>query len=55
MVGQSLNKSQMKNILINLSNLQSPWNCPHGRPTMVKTTPLRDLTEKIRVRQTIEL
>ena len=34
MIGKALNKNKMKEILSNLSTLVSPWNCPHGRPTM---------------------
>lgn len=34
MVGQALSKSTMRLILHHLSNLNHPWNCPHGRPTM---------------------
>lgn len=34
MIGQHLNRRTMNNILKNLSKLDKPWNCPHGRPTM---------------------
>ena len=34
MIGKALDKLQMRRILDNLSTLVSPWNCPHGRPTM---------------------
>nr|QHA10207.1 PMS1 [Allium cepa] len=34
MVGDALAKNEMQNILRNLAGLKSPWNCPHGRPTM---------------------
>ncbi|KAH7678710.1 ATPase domain of HSP90 chaperone/DNA topoisomerase II/histidine kinase protein [Dioscorea alata] len=34
MIGDSLTKSEMQKIVNNLSKLKSPWNCPHGRPTM---------------------
>lgn len=33
MIGDSLNLKEMQSILDNLSMLNSPWNCPHGRPT----------------------
>jgi DNA mismatch repair protein PMS2 len=34
MIGKPLNRRKMESILEHLSGLQSPWNCPHGRPTM---------------------
>ncbi|CAI4229968.1 unnamed protein product [Auanema sp. JU1783] len=34
MIGTSLNKKQMQTIVRNLSKLDQPWNCPHGRPTL---------------------
>jgi DNA mismatch repair protein PMS2 len=34
MIGTSLDINKMKSIVANLSKLFSPWNCPHGRPTM---------------------
>jgi DNA mismatch repair protein PMS2 len=34
MIGKALTVSQMQTILSRLSTLESPWNCPHGRPTL---------------------
>lgn len=34
MIGKPLDHKKMKEIVSNLSTLVSPWNCPHGRPTM---------------------
>jgi DNA mismatch repair protein PMS2 len=34
MIGDSLNMSEMKRIITHLHEIQKPWNCPHGRPTM---------------------
>ena len=34
MIGESLSKNKMKEICENLSGLNAPFNCPHGRPTM---------------------
>lgn len=34
MVGKPLDFKLMSKVLSNLSSLQSPWNCPHGRPTL---------------------
>ena len=34
MIGKSLTKNEMRNVLNNICKLDQPWNCPHGRPTM---------------------
>ncbi|KAJ4968021.1 hypothetical protein NE237_014722 [Protea cynaroides] len=34
MIGDPLGRNEMKKILEHLAALKSPWNCPHGRPTM---------------------
>ena len=34
MIGTSLNPSQMNSIIGHMSEMEHPWNCPHGRPTM---------------------
>lgn len=34
MIGKALTAGQMQTILSHLSNLESPWRCPHGRPTL---------------------
>ena len=34
MIGQSLLANTMTRVVENLSKLNKPWNCPHGRPTM---------------------
>ncbi|GAA5839580.1 hypothetical protein JCM9279_005986 [Rhodotorula babjevae] len=34
MVGKALNVKQMTQILRNMSSMDQPWACPHGRPTM---------------------
>jgi DNA mismatch repair protein PMS2 len=39
MIGTSLSVPEMRLIVNNLSSMEQPWNCPHGRPT------LRYLTE----------
>ncbi|KAI5176114.1 DNA mismatch repair protein PMS2 [Nematocida sp. LUAm1] len=35
MIGESLSKRQMQDIIDNLSTTTRPWNCPHGRPTII--------------------
>ncbi|KAJ4910213.1 DNA mismatch repair protein PMS1 [Raphanus sativus] len=34
MIGDALRKNEMQKIVEHLADLDSPWNCPHGRPTM---------------------
>jgi len=34
MVGTALSKQNMKKLLVHMSEIDHPWNCPHGRPTM---------------------
>jgi DNA mismatch repair protein PMS2 len=34
MIGRTLTHKQMGNVVKHLGELDKPWNCPHGRPTM---------------------
>ncbi|PHH58656.1 hypothetical protein CDD81_4953 [Ophiocordyceps australis] len=34
MIGKALTLSQMRALVRQMSELDKPWNCPHGRPTM---------------------
>jgi len=34
MVGKALTVEQMKKVVRHMGELDKPWNCPHGRPTM---------------------
>ena len=34
MVGTALNKKEMKRVVSQMTDIDQPWNCPHGRPTM---------------------
>ncbi|TRZ04489.1 hypothetical protein DNTS_027556 [Danionella cerebrum] len=34
MVGTALNSSEMKKLVLHMGEIEQPWNCPHGRPTM---------------------
>ncbi|KAM7541201.1 hypothetical protein Aperf_G00000038975 [Anoplocephala perfoliata] len=34
MIGTALDHNQMTRIVSNMSSMEHPWNCPHGRPTM---------------------
>lgn len=34
MVGTALNQAEMRKIVCHMGEIEHPWNCPHGRPTM---------------------
>uniref|UniRef100_A0A673AHH4 Mismatch repair endonuclease PMS2 n=1 Tax=Sphaeramia orbicularis TaxID=375764 RepID=A0A673AHH4_9TELE len=34
MIGTALNVSEMKKLVVHMGEIEQPWNCPHGRPTM---------------------
>ena len=34
MIGTALTKADMRKLILHMSELEQPWNCPHGRPTM---------------------
>ena len=34
MVGKTLPKRSMERVVRNMGEMEKPWNCPHGRPTM---------------------
>ncbi|KAK9502756.1 hypothetical protein O3M35_011466 [Rhynocoris fuscipes] len=34
MIGRALNMQEMKRLVRHMGEIEHPWNCPHGRPTM---------------------
>ncbi|KAH8911348.1 hypothetical protein BR93DRAFT_328645 [Coniochaeta sp. PMI_546] len=34
MIGKALSEKQMRNVVRHMGEMEKPWNCPHGRPTM---------------------
>jgi DNA mismatch repair ATPase MutL len=34
MIGNSLNQADMRRLVDHMGQIEQPWNCPHGRPTM---------------------
>ncbi|GBP55923.1 Mismatch repair endonuclease PMS2 [Eumeta japonica] len=34
MIGTALSKSDMKTLVDHMAQIEKPWNCPHGRPTI---------------------
>lgn len=47
MIGTALEQHKMRTIVAQLAELEQPWNCPHGRPTLRH---LIDLTSLARTR-----
>ncbi|KAG0079476.1 hypothetical protein BGZ90_002511 [Linnemannia elongata] len=43
MIGHVLNHTQMKRIVRHMGEIDQPWNCPHGRPTMRHLLDLSEL------------
>ncbi|KAF8980209.1 Mismatch repair endonuclease pms2 [Entomortierella lignicola] len=46
MIGHVLNHSQMKKIVRHMGEIDQPWNCPHGRPTMRHLLDLVELEQQ---------
>ncbi|KAL8762195.1 MAG: hypothetical protein Q9184_001753 [Pyrenodesmia sp. 2 TL-2023] len=42
MIGKTLQKRQMENLVKHMGEIDKPWNCPHGRPTMRHVIGLSD-------------
>ncbi|KAL8711994.1 MAG: hypothetical protein Q9220_003690 [cf. Caloplaca sp. 1 TL-2023] len=42
MIGRTLQKRQMEKLVRHMGELDKPWNCPHGRPTMRHVVGLRE-------------
>ncbi|XP_030368943.1 mismatch repair endonuclease PMS2 [Scaptodrosophila lebanonensis] len=48
MIGKPLNKATMRTLINHMGEIEQPWNCPHGRPTMrhlINITMLMDADE----------
>jgi len=46
MIGTALSSSRMKRLLDHMSEIERPWNCPHGRPTMRHLIDLSRISNK---------
>ncbi|KAH8736655.1 hypothetical protein BGZ61DRAFT_377190 [Ilyonectria robusta] len=46
MIGKPLTKGQMETLVRHMGELDKPWNCPHGRPTMRHLCKLQSWDEK---------
>ncbi|XP_072568435.1 mismatch repair endonuclease PMS2 isoform X2 [Paramormyrops kingsleyae] len=45
MIGTALKNSEMKKLVAHMGEIEQPWNCPHGRPTMRHLANLHMLTQ----------
>ncbi|OXG12257.1 DNA mismatch repair protein PMS2 [Cryptococcus neoformans Tu401-1] len=50
MIGKTLTKGQMSQLLRNMGTIDQPWNCPHGRPTMRHLTKLNLAPESSKIK-----
>lgn len=50
MIGKTLTKGQMSQLLRNMGTIDQPWNCPHGRPTMRHLTKLNPAPESSKIK-----
>ena len=44
MIGRALSGTEMRRIISHMGQIEQPWNCPHGRPTirhLINTNMLR--------------
>jgi DNA mismatch repair protein PMS2 len=48
MIGTALDRAQMTRVVQHLAEIEQPWNCPHGRPTM------RHVADLVAIRQIID-
>lgn len=44
MIGMGLEKRKMEEIVSQLTEIEQPWNCPHGRPTLRHLLDLKELS-----------
>ncbi|XP_048871789.1 mismatch repair endonuclease PMS2 [Brienomyrus brachyistius] len=45
MIGTALKNSEMRKLVAHMGEIEQPWNCPHGRPTMRHLANLDMLTQ----------
>ncbi len=52
MIGDELIKNKMVEIVHRMSDLKSPWNCPHGRPSLISLGGFSSIIGKIKSAKT---
>jgi DNA mismatch repair protein PMS2 len=54
MIGTALTQVEMSSIICNLTSIDQPWNCPHGRPTLRHLEDMKNIRrDKLRNTQNI--
>lgn len=48
MIGDELGKNKMIDIVQKMSDLKSPWNCPHGRPSLISLGSFETIIRRIK-------
>jgi DNA mismatch repair protein PMS2 len=43
MIGTALEKTRMEKVVNQLADIEQPWNCPHGRPTLRHLLDLKEV------------
>ncbi|ORX97206.1 hypothetical protein K493DRAFT_336648 [Basidiobolus meristosporus CBS 931.73] len=46
MIGDPLTKARMEKIVRHMAEIDQPWNCPHGRPTMRHISDLKQIHKR---------
>lgn len=46
MIGKALSQKEMERVVTRLADVEQPWNCPHGRPTLRHVGDMQDLIEE---------
>lgn len=46
MIGTALSTSEMKQLVTRMGEMEHPWNCPHGRPTLRHVANLAVLSQQ---------
>eukprot|EP00743_Colponemidia_sp_Colp-15_P012401 GILK01014096.1.p1 GENE.GILK01014096.1~~GILK01014096.1.p1 ORF type:complete len:772 (-),score=150.38 GILK01014096.1:125-2440(-) len=55
MIGDPLDRRQMAQLVSHMADMNQPWNCPHGRPTMRHLFALKSPSRAVRSRPPVHL
>lgn len=54
MIGKTLSLADMKRVVSNMSTMEQPWNCPHGRPTIRHMIDLKRIKQGQSIQQRLQ-